>query len=117
MENFTDLEREFLDEKSFSDLFEMGFDVAMSGPGGAMAHGDMSLNSLSILKKVFADEEIVESLLEYLKAHITKEPLTGAEVEKILLDIPFEYKEIQGNDYGLACGYIVGKACADDADR
>ena len=113
MENFTDLEREFLDKRSFSNLFEMGFDIAMCGPKEAIAHGDISLNSLSILEKVFTDEEIMGSLIEYLKAHIPKEPLTGAELEELLSEIPFECKELQGNDYGLACGYIIGKTDAD----
>ena len=113
MENFTDLEREFLDKRSFSNLLEMGFDIAMGGSMEATAHGDISLNSLSILEKVFTDEEIVGSLIEYLNAHIPKEPCTGTELEELLSEIPFECKELQGNDYGLACGYIIGKANAD----
>ena len=113
MENFTDLERGFLDEKSFGDLFAIGFDIAMCGSMEAIAHGDISLNSLSILEKVFTDKEIVGSLIEYLNAHIPKEPITGAELEELLSEIPFECKELQGNDYGLACGYIIGKANAD----
>lgn len=115
MENFTDLERGFLDEKSFGDLFAIGFDIARCGSMEAIAHGDIGLNSLSILEKVFTDKEIVGSLIEYLNAHIPKEPLTGAELEELLSEIPFECKELQGNDYGLACGYIVGKV-GEDAD-
>ena len=113
MKNFTDLEREFLDEKSFGDLLDIGFDIAMGGPMGAFAHGDAGLRSLSILKNAFADEDMVDHLISYLQEHIENEPLSGAEIEDLLKEAPFEYKEFIGNDYGLACGYIVGKDCKD----